>query len=179
MSKGQVVFLGGVHGVGKSTLAALCKESGVEHLRASDLIKQASSEARFDERKRVKDVDGNQGILMRSLNARISSGGKFLLDGHFTLFNAAGEIEKIPLATFQAILLPLGVAVVVDAPEAIIARLQTRDKVGHDLLALKQMQEQEILHAETIAQALALELMTFHPGDVDRFRKWLQESLSK
>jgi adenylate kinase len=85
VSKGLVIFLGGVHGVGKSTLAALCKESGVEHLRASDLIKQASSEARFDERKRVKDVDGNQGILVRSLNARIDGGGKFLLDGHFTL----------------------------------------------------------------------------------------------
>ncbi|HXT01485.1 MAG TPA: ATP-binding protein [Elusimicrobiota bacterium] len=176
MSNGQIFFLGGVHGVGKSTLAALCKESEVEHLRASDLIKQASSEARFDERKRVKDVDGNQGILVRSLNARIAGGGKFLLDGHFTLFNSVGEIEKIPLATFQAIQ-PLGLGVVVDAPEAIIARLQTRDKVGHDLVALKRMQEDEIRHAESVAQALGLELVTLRPGDVDQFRKWLQESL--
>lgn len=134
MRTGLVIFLGGVHGVGKSTLAALCKESGVEHLRASDLIKQASSEARFDERKRVKDVDGNQGILVRSLNARIAGGGKFLLDGHFTLFNTAGEIEEIPLATFQAIQ-PVGLGVVVDTPEVVIARLQARDKVGHDLAA--------------------------------------------
>jgi adenylate kinase len=172
---GLVIFLGGVHGVGKSTLAALCKESGVEHLRASDLIKQASSEARFDERKRVKDVDGNQGILVRSLNARIAGGGKFLLDGHFTLFNTAGEIEEIPLATFQAIQ-PVGLGVVVDTPEAVIAQLQARDKVGHDLAALKQMQEQELQHAELISQALAVELMIFHPGDADRFRQWLQDA---
>jgi adenylate kinase len=89
--------------------------------------------------------------------------------------NSAGEIEKIPLATFQAIQ-PVGLGVVVDTPEAIIARLQTRDKVGHDLAALKQMQEQELQHAESISQALALELIIFHPGDVDHFGKWLQNA---
>jgi adenylate kinase len=173
----MVVFLGGVHGVGKSTLAGLCTERNVEHLSASALIKKAATEARFDEKKRVKDVEGNQSILIGALEVELAKGGRFLLDGHFTLFNSSGDVETIPLATFKAIA-PCGLGVITDTPLAIVSRLRERDQVGHDLASISRMQDREIQQAEVIAQALGLELTVFHPGDVQRFGDWLDNSFA-
>jgi adenylate kinase len=153
----------------------LCKDQNVEHLRASDLIKQGVTEARFYEKKRVKDVDGNQSLLIRSLKARISGGGKYLLDGHFTLFGADGNVEKIPLLTFQAIQ-PRAVGVVADEPAVIVARLQNRDKVGHDVAALTRMQDEELKHAAAVARELGIEFVTFGPADTELFVKWLRSA---
>jgi adenylate kinase len=174
LKQAKVIFLGGVHGVGKSTLASLCREVGVEHLSASGLIRATSLAPRFDEEKRVKDLVGNQEILINALNARTASGGVFLLDGHYTLRNAKAEVEKIPLATFQAIS-PCGLGIVVDSPGAIVTRLQSRGGMNLDVAGCEKMQQEEVSHANSVAKALGVDLRTFEPGDETLFRKWLQE----
>lgn len=175
MKPTKVVFLGGVHGVGKSTLAKLCQEFGIEHLRASDLIKSAAHDARFDEKKRVKDIDGNQSILVTALRARTGSGGSYLLDGHFTLFSAQGTVEKIPVETFAAIN-PASLALLVDKPEDIVSRINSRDKTGHDSTQLSAMQEQEIQHARAVATSLGISLTVINSGDETAFRNWLSST---
>lgn len=168
----RIVFLGGVHGVGKSTLAKLCQDYGVVHLRASDLIKAAASDVRFDENKRVKDIDGNQSLLVSALHSRTIGGGNFLLDGHFTLFSTDGKVEKIPVETFFAIN-PSGLAVLIDKPEAITSRINSRDKTGHDTERLAAMQEQEVEHARAVGQALQISVSFIASSDEQAFRKWI------
>lgn len=171
----RIVFLGGVHGVGKSTLAKLCQDYGITHLRASDLIKTATSDIRFDGKKRVKDIGGNQSLLVSALQSRTAAGGNFLLDGHFTLFSADGKIEKIPVETYSAIN-PSGLAVLIDKPEAIASRINSRDKTGHDAEKLAAMQEQEVEHAHAVGQALKISVSIIASGDEQEFRKWISSS---
>lgn len=175
MRQARVVFLGGVHGVGKSTLAKLCQGFGIEHLRAGDLIKSAANDARFDDRKYVKDIGGNQSILITALQARTKDGGTYLLDGHFTLFSNQGKVEKIPMDTFAAIK-PASMALVVDNPEAIASRINSRDKAGHDAKQLSAMQEQEIEHARAVSTALGIPLTLINSGDEAAFSNWLSSA---
>lgn len=175
MSTRRTVFLGGVHGVGKSTLAQLCQAYNVTHLRASELIKAAVRDVRFDEKKRVRDVGGNQSILLNAFDARTASGGKFLLDGHFTLFSTEGKIERIPIETFSA-LKPSGLAVLTDRPDAIASRINSRDGTGQDAAKLADMQEQEIEHARTVGEALGVYVSIIASADEAAFRGWLSSS---
>jgi adenylate kinase len=175
MKTREVVFLGGIHGVGKSTLADQCKELRVEHLRASDLIRKASSDARFDAAKRVKDVEGNQGILVRAFEQATADGGRFLLDGHFTLFNAVGSIERVPLQTFEA-LAPQAVGVVIDDAEEISSRLSKRDGRCPDTKVLAQMLDEELSHATIVSKSLDIQLAVIHSGDSVAFAEWIKKS---
>lgn len=175
MKTREVVFLGGIHGVGKSTLADQCKDLSIVHLRASDLIRKASSEARFDATKRVKDVEGNQGILIRAFEQATAGGGRFLLDGHFTLFNAAGGIERVPLRTFEA-LAPCAIGVVIGDIEEVASRLEQRDGRRPDTGVLASMLEEELHHAESVSTSLGVGLTSICSGDSVAFAEWIKDS---
>lgn len=105
LSQHKVIFLGGIHGVGKSTLAShLATALDGETISASQLIGEArQGNLTWDSEKRVKAISENQALLIAAFKDRIWSASVIILDGHFTLKNADGEIDRISLEVFQAL----------------------------------------------------------------------------
>jgi adenylate kinase len=89
----KVFFIGGIHGVGKTTF---CKQlitnlNNFKHLSASDIIKKYKNSDEFDT-KRVKDIDKNQLLLINGLKKE-KKDSNILLDGHFVLLDKEDNIK--------------------------------------------------------------------------------------
>ena len=124
-----IVFVGGVHGSGKSTLSRyLAGALPAAHVTAGGLIREAASADHVvtvgAQGKMVPDVDANQAVLLRGLSAfqaRTSDDPRpLLLDGHFTLMNPEGEIVEVPAKVF-AVIAPVAV-LLVEADAAVVHR---------------------------------------------------------
>lgn len=156
----KTIFVGGVHGVGKSTC---CEQVAASHqwlhARASDLIRQQRADAIARVGKLVADVDGNQRLLLCGIEKLRASpkGASLLLDGHFALRDVGGVIQRLPMATFSALQL-YGLVCFVDEPIAIASRMRERDRqdVSEDDVAA--LQAEELSHARQVARALAISL---------------------
>lgn len=158
----NIIFIGGVHGVGKTTFCTeLIKYSGLTHLTASQLIKdKKSNNVAFN--KQVRDVNENQNLLVDALSERDE---KFiLLDGHFSLLNATGAPVIIPVETFEAIQ-PRCLILLQDAPDAISQRMISRDGSVRDVSEIERHQNLEKEHARTIADKLNISLLIGYPDD--------------
>ena len=163
-----IIFVGGIHGVGKSHLCQrLCEEFQYEHLVASELIKgndfKTGSEVK---QKRVKSIGPNQNILIYKLQTILEPDNHYLLDGHFTLFDSKFNVQLIPIDTFQAIN-PSTLVVLKDEPLAIKKRLKMRDDIDYDVNSLDSMQNAEIKHAARVAQKLGIK---FHEISVENIK---------
>src|SRR5690606_39125373 len=100
MIKG-IAFIGGIHGVGKSTICRnICSELNFEYLSASELLKwkEINEDAK---NKKVKDIPETQNRLIIGLTNAVQSGKYYLLDGHYCLLNSKDEIVNVPLDTFR------------------------------------------------------------------------------
>jgi adenylate kinase len=149
-NSGKLVFVGGVHGVGKSTICKLiCDNLGIGYLSASDLIKW--SELNTDPRnKLVLDIAHTQDRLVTALNASIQIGKKYLLDGHFCLFNSQSEVIKISLCTFQSIS-PSMICVITGKPQEIEQSQRQRGGQVYSQKRIEEMQNLEVAHARQIS----------------------------
>lgn len=167
--KGGIIFIGGIHGVGKGTL---CKNvtSGLNviHLTASEVLKWDDFTIE-SANKRVTDIQVTQDRLICNLKKIILPETTYLLDGHFCLFNNEGIIEKIPDQTFIEIN-PIKLVLVTENPETICRRLEKRDKKIYDVYLLKQMQEMEKEHALHISKLLSIELFEIQPDSIDKLK---------
>lgn len=156
----KTIFVGGVHGVGKSTCCKQVAEShGWSHLSASEVIRGQRADAIAKLGKLVANVDANQDLLLRGIEVfrASSSGGSILLDGHFALRVADGSIQRLPTSVFAALQLD-GITCYIDEPAAIAERLRERDHQEvreDDVVAL---QQEELMHAREVAKALNLRL---------------------
>jgi adenylate kinase len=157
-----VIFVGGIHGVGKSFhCAKACERLGATHLVAGDLLK-AEKQQSADTDKRVTSVGQNQDVLVRALERVLVPGRTYLLDGHFVLLNADGNITNIPSRTYETIA-PTAVVLVVDDPAEISARLRQRDGRSYEPSFLQQLQDRELAHAREICFALEVPLLMVAP----------------
>lgn len=146
----KIIFLGGIHGVGKGTLCSKVKEVlEIEHLSASELLRWAEVTA-DPKSKLVVDIPSMQDRLILGLNQRVEPSRKYLLDGHFCLFDSKGKVEHVPFATFSKID-PILISVLNAEPEAIVQRLTERDGKAYDLQLIRQMQEEEITYGKWVA----------------------------
>ena len=123
-----IVFVGGVHGVGKSTCCQeVAERTGLQWLTASSLIKAEEQSAVAEHSKVVLDAVRNQQLLVRSVRKRMKRGhDRVILDGHFTLFTLSGTIETIEIDVFIQLGLER-IVVLRDDPSAICGRLRERD----------------------------------------------------
>jgi len=160
------IFIGGIHGVGKSTICAkICAELNMPHLIAGDVIrkfKKTNSIHHVDQGKRVGNIPVNQDILVSALNKIVIDHSSYVLDGHFTLFDSSGAVHPIPISTFSAIN-PAIMFLVVDEPELIQSRLLSRDEETYCPKALGEMQDAEVDHASAVSKNLNIELHKVHP----------------
>ncbi len=159
----NLVFLGGIHGVGKTTFCKpVAEATGYSHVTASQLIREKNAAAISVDSKIVKDADYNQKLLIEAVKERLKAGEKFLLDGHFTIQTAHG-ILKLEASVFKS----LGVQEIVilaDDPDKIAQRIEGRDgkKMSDTDLALHQ--NLEIEAAEAVAHNLDIHFQKLTPG---------------
>ena len=152
-----MIFISGVHGVGKSYFCNLVKEiTGIECFSASTLIKERKKQG-FPADKRVADIDENQLYLLAAVDDLRASLGEFLLDGHFCLLNREGVITRISLDTFTT-LKPEAIILLTEDPEIIAQRRQTRDGVEHKASDIKAFQDEEAKYAKEVSELLQVPL---------------------
>lgn len=95
-----MIFVSGVHGVGKSYFCNLVKDSvGIETYSASALI-STKKRSGFAKNKLIPDIDENQQFLLWAVDELRTLCQNFILDGHFCLLNASGKVQRIPYGTF-------------------------------------------------------------------------------
>lgn len=154
-----IIFIGGIHGVGKGKICQdLSHEIGVYHLSASAVLKweEVSPDIR---NKTVEDIPYTQDRLVTNLRKIINPSTLYLLDGHYCLFDSAGKVTPVPLSTFQDIH-PVVLIVAIGGVDLVQHRLLERDGREYSLANLREMQTQEVAHAEKLAVHLQVPLLT-------------------
>jgi len=149
----NIVFIGGIHGAGKTQLSKqLSEELKIPHYIASDIIKKHLINP-YSNDKKVFNLDLNQDALLVGINQEIPKDKLVLLDGHFVLFNVSGNIEKISFDVFRSIN-PICIVIVKENVSIIKDRIKNRDAIDYSYNQLEQMQSLEIHLAEDVAQEL-------------------------
>lgn len=152
-----MIFISGVHGVGKSYFCNLVKKStGIACYSASSLIKERKKQG-FPADKRVADIDDNQLYLLAAVDDLKANIDEFLLDGHFCLLNTEGIITRIPLNTFTT-LKPDSIILLTECPDVIAKRRKERDGVEHNEFDISVFQNEEIKYAKEVANILQVPL---------------------
>lgn len=175
--KGRVIFVAGVHGVGKTTLCAgVASRMELTHRSASQLIREKKESAIARNSKTVADIPGNQELLIEAVRRISQSGQTLLLDGHFALLNSAGKAQPLPTKVFADLGID-GIVLVHDRPSSIVAKLRQRDGDligGNDIASLQAM---EISRAKSVAVEWGLPLYQVNASDEPGFAKAVQALL--
>lgn len=157
----KAIFMGGIHGVGKTTLCELIlKQTGIKFYTASSLIKRVRAELVESGVKKVADINNNQQVLLSGIEMYVESGPYYVLDGHFCLLNSSGEVTRIPPETFSAIS-PSAIVCVSDRVDVIRSRISGRDDVDYDEGLLSEFLSEESKYASELASSLRVPFLHF------------------
>lgn len=168
---GRVLFVAGVHGVGKTTLCEnYAKEHQIIHRSASQLIREAKGLTLASKGKAVKDIAGNQQLLINAVQQYRSSGKTLLLDGHFALLDAEHKPQSLPTKVFSELGID-GVVVIHDSPRRIAARIAKRDEHPIGVNDLTLLQTLEMSRAEKVAQDLCIPFLKVKSLDQQVFNQ--------
>lgn len=159
-----VIFVGGVHGVGKTTACGwVAEELGVPHRSAGQIIRECAAEEMSVD-KRVADVDRNQVLLIEGVTTLVSKFGLLLLDGHFSLFNADGMLQLLPVTVFQDLRI-MRIICLTDRPEVIFQRTTARDGASLSVSEITEHQKEELRHARYVAESLQIPFVEVNASD--------------
>lgn len=170
-----MIFVSGIHGVGKSFFCKKLKhKTGIKYFSASELI-TLKRKKDFSGNKLVPDIEDNQPRLLEALEDLKKSENEFVLDGHFCLLNEVGEITRISSDTFSS-LKPDLIVLLTDKPEVIAKRRWDRDKIQEDLVLIESFQKEEKIYATEISKSLGIPLIVSNgASDIDRVIGLLKE----
>ena len=160
----NIIFMGGIHGVGKSTICQhICRELDMEYLSASELLNwgDINDDAK---NKKVKDIPYTQNRLIVGLSNTIQKGHFYLLDGHYCLLNEKAEVEKISLEIFMQIN-PKALGIILGDIREIKTRLNMRDDKNYDFGLLERLQNSELDYAKELSVALKVPLYKVESND--------------
>lgn len=148
-----IIFVGGVHGIGKTTFCQkLLQRLGVEHFSASDLIKRINK-SEHAVNKHTNDISGNQEILIEAISTYIPHNSCCLLDGHFCLLDSSGTVINVPRSTFR-LLAARAFIVLQDNPQEIAMRIRKRDGDAPAISTIADFQTQELRYSKQVAKLL-------------------------
>lgn len=144
----ETILLAGVHGVGKGFFLEKVKENikCYSVYSASNMIERykLSADAGY---KKVNNVNCNQDILINAIKKeRISNTKNFIIDGHLCIFNADGDVQRIP----EYFIINAKITAIVllqDDPKLIYTRLTQRDSEKISIEDLQRMQDEELKYA--------------------------------
>ena len=158
----KVIFLAGVHGVGKGFLGApVANSMGIAHLTASQLIREVRGQATWGIDKKTSDLDDNQLALIRAVGKRRLTDPDILLDGHFVLRNTLGVLTPLATSVFKELHLN-GVILLTEEANIIASRLALRDKGTFEVKAISELASAESAHALAVCNELGLTLITIY-----------------
>lgn len=171
-SSGKVIFVSGVHGVGKTSMCESYKANEMFTFQsAGQLIKAARAESCIGQSKDVKNIDDNQQLLINAVSNIRNSGKLLLLDGHFAIWND----EHKPTAIETKVFIELGIDSIItihDEPQLIAERINTRDeKSSLSAEEIDALQKLEIKQASQIANELNLPLTFLKAFEIESFKK--------
>ncbi|MGD0991748.1 MAG: ATP-binding protein [Gemmatimonadales bacterium] len=170
----SIVFVGGTHGSGKSTLCARLSSSlGVRHITASALI-SFLPDSTDPTQKAVADIDANQDRIIRALDKlRQTSNTLIILDGHFCLLSTDGRIVPVAVATFARVD-PIALILVEAEAHLVSRRLKQRTKQPLDVSVIERLGAAERAQAETVSSALGKPLLLWNARmRLDRAKKFI------
>lgn len=174
--KNNIVFIGGIHGVGKSTICqVICHELGLEYLSASELLKwEAINED--SKNKKVTDITETQSKLIESLQNTVLKDKLYLLDGHYCLLNRDNVVSEIPLKTFLQIK-PIILNIILGDINEIQKRLEDRDKKPYKYKLLEHFQNSELKYATYLSQHLKIPINIGRTNDYSNIIKSISKIL--
>lgn len=159
----NIIFIGGIHGVGKGTI---CKKIALKtdliHLTASQILKW--EEISCIDNKLLKNISSTQDRLINGLKSLIKKNKKYLLDGHFCLLNSNEVPSRIDEETFDQIN-PKVIAIIIDDVEEIAKRLETRDGKIYDTKILDELQQMEIEYAKYLSSKYSIPYIEIKNGN--------------
>lgn len=168
---GKVIFVGGVHGVGKTTL---CSQYALAHnlttKSASQLIREAKQAAISASGKAVKNIAGNQKLLINAVRQYRSAGKNLLLDGHFALWDENHQVTPLEADVFSDLGID-GIVVLHDSPTHISKRLESRDSNRISPSSIAEIQRAELVNAVKVSNELSIPVAQVRSGDRIRFNQ--------
>jgi adenylate kinase len=165
----KIVFVGGVHGVGKSFLSEpAAQRLGIRYASASRLIREESNAINWDVNKRVGDIDGNQKALISAVQRLIAKEGRLILDGHFVLRSTSSGYSEIQQDVFRE-LQCAGVILLLTEIDVLMTRLTNRGDLSWTKASLEEFISVETSRATVISRALNIPLIVLHTPTVDEF----------
>ncbi len=150
------VFIGGVHGSGKSFYSQNVVSSyGYTCVSASQIIEDGHGGVNAD--KCVGRISDNQKILIDGLRKYQAECSHLAIDGHFCVLNEKGMLEKIPFEVFEEINPEI---ILLAKPSVSVIRKRLCQRKGKTVLEkrLASFQEQEFQYATEIAARLEIPL---------------------
>lgn len=159
-SSSGIIFLAGIYGVGKSTLAAkLSKILHIPEYSASDLISKNNNES-YGKNKFVHNADKNQSILVHAAKKILTKNKMFLLSGHFCIFNNDYSVNKLSTTFFDETNIKMILLLKADISK-IMKNLEKRDNVSYNAEALTVLQNAEIEQAIKVSDKNKILLKTY------------------
>lgn len=164
--------MGGVHGVGKTTISRLLADTlGGAHVTAGTLIQELNGPSETETKglinKGVSDVHQNQELLLQALEAHRSRDVAIplLLDGHFSLLNPDGDVVVIPIKVFTAIG-PIAVLLIEANHRTVHHRLLNRDKIAPSLATIVRLARCEREQATKVSASLTVPMWILSGDDL-------------
>lgn len=153
----MIVFVGGIHGVGKTYLGApAAKHLGIRHATASQLIREERGLQTWGADKRVAGIDENQAALISATARMRADGQRLLLDGHFVLRDTNGSLTEVDVEVFQD--LRIGAVLLLTADiDVVLDRLHERGDHSWPESELQLLAQREEAHARLVATELGLQ----------------------
>lgn len=138
----EYIFLSGIHGVGKSTLAAKLKNIlNIDSFSVSDLIRRAGKKLDHST-KNTGNIQQNQELWKKELFKLDTKKSILLLDGHFCLLDENKNTTPLSFTTFEDINMTK-IILVKNRPTIIRERLLKRDNKDYSIELLEQLQNCE------------------------------------
>ena len=172
----MVIFLAGVHGVGKTFLGrAAAEKLGLRYATASSLIRdELGGKESWSKSKRTRNVESNQEALISAVLRILEDGDVTLvLDGHFVLRNGAGNLIPIPSDVFKR--LRLKSAILLEDPASVVAvRLRERG-VHQSLDNISELADAELRNAKHLCEEIGISLTRLVSPSKEEFFSALKE----
>lgn len=164
MPNQNIIFVGGIHAVGKSTFIDYVRKiaSNIEHLSCSALLNWENPED-----KEVEDVMSNQERLINALNNVVDIDKPYLIDGHFCLLDQNHNIVPVDFAVIKAIN-PRRIFLLAEDIKVIHNRLLSRDGKDYDLSLLAEMSAKEQELAVNFSTQYDVPLLILRADEYDK-----------
>lgn len=162
-----MIFIAGVHGVGKTFLCNRIKrEIEISIYSASELLKE-DKEINYIRYEKTDDFMENQKRLLEIVKKK-NGVSEYILEGHFCLMNDRGRIENIPVSMFRQFEMK-GILLLIGNPKKIQYRIRTRKTESEDIEIRKiiELQEHEIAYGSMVSKILDVPISKINV-DVDK-----------